>query len=330
MSQTTTQLQQQILAARHQLLELRRDGVGWGYGHSGSPYTEPTVVGALALLSIGDLLSAQGAGHDHLSQETRQLVDQSATWLESLQQPDGSIGIAAAMPAPRWPTAFAVLLWSQLPDYQRSRAEALRWLQLREGHTFVKTKQCVLGHDTSIPGWPWVEGTHPWLEPTAMAMLALCKNQLAGHQRIRDGVRMVLDRSIASGGWNVGNSSAFGRELRPQAGSTGLALLALRAAGHEETPSVTRGCHYLAEALPATRSPETLGWGLLGWEAWRVRRAETETWLSEAFENTIALRHAPMRLSLLLLAAASCWTLPRLGVKTVAPATTASQEIAVP
>ena len=51
--------------------------------------------------------------------------------------------------------------------------------------------------------------------------------------------------SDCDGGWNVGNSSVFGTPLRPQGGPTGIALLALRAALHEETPSVTRACQYL-------------------------------------------------------------------------------------
>ena len=200
-----------------------------------------------------------------------ELVEQSAAWLEGLQQADGAVGISAQLPKPRWATAYAALLWSQSERHQAPLARSLRWIQQREGHTFVKTKQCVLGHDTTIPGWPWVGGTHPWLEPTGISMLALCRNQLAGHQRIRDGVRLILDRAIATGGWNVGNSSAFGKQLRPQAGSTGIALLALRAAWHEETPTVSRACDYLLETLPQTRSPETLGWGLLGLQAWRPR-----------------------------------------------------------
>ena len=30
-----------------------------------------------------------------------------------------------------------------------------------------------LGHDSTLIGWPWVEGTHSWIEPTAWAVLAL-------------------------------------------------------------------------------------------------------------------------------------------------------------
>jgi len=314
-------LQSAILAGCERLCALRAEGVGWGYRGDGPPYAEPTAMGSLALLAC-----ARQCSLTHLDEWVRG----SASWLADLQQPDGAVGIAAGLPTPKWPTPLAALLWSQLDQYQRPLARSLTWLQQRQGYTFVKTGQCVLGHDTSIPGWPWVAGTHPWLEPTAMAMLALCRNQLSGHQRIQDGVRLVLDRAIASGGWNVGNSSAFGRELRPQAGPTGLALLALKAAHRQETPTVTRGCHYLREALRATRSPETLGWGMLGLEAWRERPAEADRWLRQSFDNVEALQDAPLRLATLLLAAASRHTLNLLGVEWGDPAADIGRESRTP
>ncbi len=297
-----------VSEAQGRLLELRGDRVGWAYLGAGPAYTEPTAVGCLALSASHTLAPLDGR---------EELVNQSAEWLADLQQPDGAVGISADLETPRWPTSFVALLWSQLSGYERALAQSLTWLQQREGHTFARTKESVLGHDTSIPGWPWVAGTHPWLEPTGLAVLALCRNQLSGHQRIRDGVRMILDRAITTGGWNVGNSSAFGKPLRPQAGSTGLALLALKAALHEETPSVTRACRFLNESLPSIRSPETLGWGLLGLQAWRPKPKESDAWLRQSFGNVRAIRKSPMRLSLLLLAAASSTTLQLLGVESV-------------
>ena len=84
-----------------------------------------------------------------------------------------------------------------------------------------------VGHDTTLIGWPWVADTHSWLEPTAMTILALCRDGRADHPRVRAGLRLIRDRAIAAGGWNYGNNIAFGRDLRPQPAPTGLALLAL-------------------------------------------------------------------------------------------------------
>ncbi len=177
MSQT---MQSWVSYATDQLLRLRVAETGWGYGANSAPYSESTAMGCLALLAVNDEQPVVGV---------TELVESGARWLAELQQPDGAVGISAELAKPRWPTAYAALLWSQLSGFESPLARSLRWLQQREGHTFVKTKECVLGHDTSIPGWPWVAGTHPWIEPTGMAMLALCRNQLGGHQRIRDGVR---------------------------------------------------------------------------------------------------------------------------------------------
>ncbi len=308
-----------ISASVDRLLQLRVADVGWGYRREGIPYSEPTALGCLALLAVNDQQSTAYA---------TEMATAGADWLASLQQPDGAVGISAELSKPRWPTAYAILLWSQVPGYESQRARSLTWLQQREGHTYPKSRDCVLGHDTSIPGWPWVAGTHPWLEPTGIAMLALCRNQLAGHQRVRDGIRLVLDRAIVTGGWNVGNSATFGKPLRPQGGPTGIALLALRAALHEETPTVTRGCDYLLDILPTTRAPETLGWGLLGLLAWRPRPDGADDWLREALENSSVLHHAPLRLATLLLAA-SCSTLSRLGVTPAVPHQ-AAMEVLVP
>ena len=286
--------------------------MGWGYRGKGAAYTEPTVLSCLALLAMDEGLSRP---------ETSRLVETSAQWLAELQQPDGAVGVSEDLPSPRWPTAFAALLWSQLSDYWRPLARSLHWLQMREGTTFTKSDDGVLGHDTMIRGWPWVSGTHSWLEPTGMAILALCRNQLAGHMRITEGVRLILDRAIPGGGWNMGNSVVFSQTLRPQAGPTGIALLALRAAACEETPEVTTACEYLWTTLPTTRSAETLSWGLLGLKSWRPAPAEADRWLAESYENSISLASSPSRLAMLLLAACP-HTLSLLGV---APAGTNSR-----
>ena len=110
----------------------------------------------------------------------------------------------------------------------------------------------MVGHDPTLIGWPWVAETHSWLEPTALAILALCREGLGDHPRVRQGVSLILDRAIPSGGWNYGNRAVFGRTLRPQPGPTGLALLALAARG-ESTPAVPAAIDYLHWTL--TESP---------------------------------------------------------------------------
>ncbi len=281
-------------SAREQMLALRCPTGGWGYRAASTACVEPTVLGCLSLAA------SDGAT---VSEATKARLEEDSRWIGHLQQADGAIGVSADLPRPQWPTALAVLLWIRVGDQEQAVGRSLQWLMRREGNSFSKPPGSVLGHDTSISGWPWVAGTHPWLEPTAMAMLALSLGGYARHTRVASGVHLVLDRAIAGGGWNVGNSAVFGRPLRPHPAPTGLALLALRAAGQEESRAVTKACSYLERALPVTRSPESLCWGILGWTAWRTRMEGSDQWLAQSFHSSPTLNTSPTRLAYLLLAA---------------------------
>ena len=90
------------------------------------------------------------------------------------------------------------------------------------------------------------------------------------------GVRLLLDRAIPGGGWNLGNPVVFGTPLRPLPGPTGLALLALAmTAGRTTVPSnvLDPAIAYLQTALAETLAPASLGWGLLGLRAWGAEPA---------------------------------------------------------
>jgi hypothetical protein len=162
----------------------------------------------------------------------------------------------------------------------------------------------VLGHDPTLVGWPWIEGTHSWLEPTALAVLALSREGLGDHPRVAEGLAVVRDRSLAHGGWNYGNRTVFNRELRPQPGPTGLALLALSASPSTVRPHcVDLALKYLHRALPEVRAMTYLGWAVLGLRAWKACPGEAATWLAESYSLHASARDATVGLGLLLLAA---------------------------
>ena len=102
-----------------------------------------------------------------------------------------------------------------------------------------------------------------------MAVWALCEEGCLRHSRVEQGVCLIRDRAIPGGGWNYGNNIVFGHPLRPQPGPTGIALLALAAAGARdgESPVVARGLVYLSRTLPTIRSAVSVGWGILGLKA---------------------------------------------------------------
>ena len=95
-----------------------------------------------------------------------------------------------------------------------------------------------------------------------MAVLALSRAGLAEHPRVQEGLRLIRDRAVRSGGWNYGNKAVFGRPLRPQPAPTGLALLTLAGIDERGGDRSRRAIGYLREALPGVRASASLGWGV--------------------------------------------------------------------
>lgn len=279
--------------AKDRLLLLRAPSGGWGYRPGGGLAVEPTALAALALLASGAPAS------DPTSQSAARAA---ADWLVAIQQRDGSLGISATHAEPGWPTPYAVLLWGALGEYLPQRRQAVAWLLARQGLIRQQEADSPLGQDTTLRGWPWVDDTYAWVEPTALAVLGLRREGLGAHERTLDGLRLIRDRAIPSGGWNYGAAVVFGRELRPHPAPTGLALLAL-AGTTEAGPIIERSINYLEAALPAIRSPQSLGWGLLGLTAWGRRPGPYAAWLAESYEHTLRHGERPAQLAYLLLAA---------------------------
>jgi hypothetical protein len=269
------------------------DAGTWGYRRGASPAVEATALAALGLL-------ATATGVDD---PARGLIVRSADALAGLQRPDGSLGVGPALPSPGWATPYALLLWQALGTHHEARRRAAAWLLAERVDTPPRSADPdrLLGHDSTIPGWPWVEGTHSWVEPTAMAVLTLGREGHLEHPRVVDGVRLLVDRAIGSGGWNYGNNVVYGRSLRSQPGPTGLTLLALARAG--SVTGIDQAAVYLRSALPGLRAASSLGWGLLGLRAWGAAPAVSGGWLAESAARVIGRDDAATRLGLLLLAA---------------------------
>lgn len=202
----------------------------------------------------------------------RPAAERAARVLERLQRTDGRLSIAPPHPGNCWPTAVAALAWRALDGPSAPLEKALDFLEAQRGDHWARPADWPLGHDPSLTGWPWVEGTSSWVEPTAFALLALAAGGRGHGARARDGRLLLLDRQIASGGWNYGNPSAFGRELLPTPESSGLALSALA----DETPrsALAATLRYLVAELPHLSTPLALAWTVLGLAAWGLRPAD--------------------------------------------------------
>ena len=276
-------------AARRELIGSRSPNGSWAYRKGASGSVEPTALAALALGAAGER------------------AGQTAGWLTRLQNPDGSLGLSEKQAAPGWMTPYAMLLWDATGAHPEPTRRAAEWLLRLKGKVVPLSEDParVIGHDSTLVGWPWVAETHSWLEPTVLAVLALSRAGFGDHPRVAAGLRLIRDRAIDGGGWNYGNKSVFGRPLRAQPAPTGLALLAL--AGIDARPGlVDAAIAYLRRTLPGVRAPSSLGWGLIGLAAWGEAPEESGGWLAESHGAVAGNQGAAIQLATLLLAAEPC------------------------
>ncbi len=207
-----------------ELLDRLASLIPCGYHAAGPASSEPTALAALALIALG---------RDDAS---RNALD----WLAQLQNADGSVGPTATQSTPGWPTGLVVLsakAWKtamahgshrNLPSSATLKFDinrAVAWILQTRGEALPRAPE--MGHDTTLVGWPWVEETHSWLEPTAMQVLALKAVGQGNHPRTREAIRLLIDRLLPDGGCNYGNTVVMDQVLRPHLQPTGLAMLAL-------------------------------------------------------------------------------------------------------
>ena len=150
--------------------------------------------------------------------------------------------------------------------HREAQSKAVQFLLRESGVLFGRESNNTMGHDPSIKGWPWIAGTHSWIEPTALSMIAIASCGFGDHPRVREASRLLLDRQLPRGGWNYGNTTVFGQELHPDPESTGAALHALK--GRVSQSQIQRSLDYLLGRVKELRTPFALGWSLLGLESW--------------------------------------------------------------
>lgn len=267
-----------------------------GYYADSSAACEPTALSVMALAASGRREPATEAGR----------------WLLERQARDGSVGVRVDEPQPRWPTALAVLAWNALsrfedaaPEFAAARERAVAWMFTVEGKALERDPD--IGHDPRLAAWPWVEGTHAWIEPTALCVWALRECGRGDHARTREAVAMLLDRQLPDGGCNFGNTEVLGAVLRPHIQPTGLAFVAL-AHAQDESGRVTRGCRYLERTISADTAIVSLSWAVLGLRAHLRRDPRWSDWISTAYRRSHARRPSPHKQALAALALQSLAT----------------------
>ena len=244
----------------------------WAYHPKGPQAAEPAAFACLAL----------NAHNKH--QEATIL----ASWLAGLQKASGSVGVTRDQETPAWPTSLAMLAWqacdlsAEENKYTASREQALAWALRMQGK--AAPQQNHIGHDTTLLGWSWAAATHSWLEPTCLFVLALKASGQSKHPRTREGVRLLIDRQIETGGCNFGNTRVLGQATLPHVQPTGLAMLAISDEPNSD-PRVGRSLEYLEGVLTEKTPTVSLCFGLLGLTAHHRRPANADALLGHAFHR---------------------------------------------
>ena len=149
------------------------------------------------------IIALQAAGVDP------EIIWSAQSRLIRSQMKDGRIPISPEHPESFWPTPLAMLAWHKSDRFKQATLLASQFLLDVKGIHFEKEKDSPMGHDTSIQGWPWVEETHSWVEPTCLSVLALQAVGFGSHKRVEEAIRMILDRQLPAGGWNLGKYNCF-------------------------------------------------------------------------------------------------------------------------
>jgi hypothetical protein len=212
----------------------------------------------------------------------RYLTNTACQRLARSQLSDGRITAVEGHPESYWPTSLALLAWKKVAGFQQQAGLATQFLLSTTGKHWPKQKDSAAAHNPSIKGWPWIEDTYSWIEPTALAILALRSSGFKGHARVREAAIMILDRQLPSGGWNYGNKIVFNKELRPIPAYTGMALTAL--SGLAEKGQIKLSLDYLTNEVQKLRTPLSLAWSIFGVSAWSNQPANLHDWILESLD----------------------------------------------
>ena len=257
-------------ATKFLLRSQNADG-GWGYRARGVSYVEPTAAAMLAVTND----DARGRARD---------------FLLSIQHADGGWGIAAIDDESGWMTAWAVLALAAFPDTRDAVARGAQWLIDTEGLRVTDAASRAIIYqrlqiDSTLRGWPWQPGDAAWVQPTALAMLALCASGKSNAARVSDGIVYLFDRAVAGGGWNIGNPEMLGKIVPATVQDTAVVLRALRAVGiSAEDKRVAQAIQFLRDQIARVKTPAELAWGIVALRDWSIETGDALARLS-ALQN---------------------------------------------
>jgi hypothetical protein len=262
---------------------------GWGFYPDSESRVEPTCW-ALRALQNSPLRDAE----DHLRGAQQYLL------LAQLE--DGSWPAAPQEKTGSWVTSLACSVLSRDKSCKNSVSAGLAWLCsdyprdsapwrrfLRRFHPESR----VADQDDSFRGWGWTPRTSSWVEPSALAILALRDCPLdwrpADSARRRElAIGLLYDRMCPQGGWNCGNPRVYGIDGEPLVLPTGWALLALIDQPAHERKS--KSLVWLHDNFASIHGPASLAVARITLEAYGVRLPEGNFKPQNLFDATEFLR----------------------------------------
>jgi hypothetical protein len=246
---------------------------GWGYYRHKTSRLEPTCWAVIALTIAGHEASAAGAALKEWPARDGLLLER-----------------AGGEPNHAFQGLALLALHAAALEHQVGNRALLDRMQRVKGIALKPSPNN--RQDNSIQGWPWIDETFSWVEPTAWCLLALktCAQRSYARidpVRVRDAERLLVDRSCRGGGWNYGNSNMLGKELAPYVPTTAVTLLAMRDRFSE--PVVAQGLEFLEQHSTSERSAVALGLASRALSAYGRDTTAVQTALREQLPITVAL-----------------------------------------
>lgn len=266
-----------------ELLSLQASDGGWPAEPGGPASTEPTAWALAALRPFAGSEAARGRGLE---------------WLERTRFPGRGWASVPDLDEPDAATAPAVLALARLGGHADAVRDGAAWLlKVREPANgwVMRIMRHVLdvpdpsGIDDALEGWSWNPGMMTWVEPTAVAMMALrAAAGLSDPKTVAacvEGAQLLLDRTCPDGGWNYGNPEVLGVPLPGYPDTTAWALLALHPT-HRGHQAVRRGLDWLWPAAQETGSGLALALAALVAQRYGARDGELLAQARAAFAAT--------------------------------------------
>jgi len=215
-------------------------------------------------------------------------------WLARTQRADGLLVDAADAPVNFTSNGLAACtlahLYALAPSALAISANLTRLVDALIAVKGISVNDPDPRQDNRLQGWPWMADTFSWLEPTALCVLALKKagkEKRGAAARIDEADKLIANRVCEAGGWNYGNASVVGQDLRPYVPTTAIALIATQ--DRRQSPTVERSVTWLRDARLKEQSATALSLAALALRVYGLPVEDVDARLAEDVDRAMRL-----------------------------------------